>query len=164
GVALVDQAGSIVDLNSALAKMVGRARVEVLGCDVFVDVLADDAKPARDTVEAALASAGRWTAVLKLASAPDRWFDGLVFPVRTALGEHAGAAWVFRDVTEQHKLAAQVAFLDRLTSLGTLSAGVAHEINNPLTFIVGNAEYVRDSLGPEQAPLIDAMEEIAEGA
>jgi two-component system NtrC family sensor kinase len=40
---------------------------------------------------------------------------------------------VFRDVTEQKRLQKQLEVADRLASLGTMAAGVAHEINNPLT-------------------------------
>ncbi|MFO0572319.1 MAG: PAS domain S-box protein [Polyangiaceae bacterium] len=50
---------------------------------------------------------------------------------------HAGrpAALGFaRDVTERTRMDAQLAQADRLVALGTLAAGVAHEINNPLTF------------------------------
>ncbi|MDB4954932.1 MAG: uncharacterized protein JWO36_2501 [Myxococcales bacterium] len=42
---------------------------------------------------------------------------------------------VLRDVTEQHRLREQAAVSDRLASIGALAAGVAHEINNPLTYV-----------------------------
>ena len=45
-----------------------------------------------------------------------------------------------RDVTEQRKLQAQLAQADRLASMGMLAAGVAHEINNPLTYTLLNLE------------------------
>lgn len=51
--------------------------------------------------------------------------------------EHQGRPAVLgfaRDVTERTKMEAQLAQADRLVALGTLAAGVAHEINNPLTF------------------------------
>ena len=41
---------------------------------------------------------------------------------------------VLRDVTEQRQLEEQLALADRLASIGTLAAGVAHEINNPLAY------------------------------
>jgi signal transduction histidine kinase len=42
-----------------------------------------------------------------------------------------------RNVTEERLLRA-----DRLSALGTLATGVAHEINNPMTYVLGNVEYV----------------------
>jgi PAS domain S-box-containing protein len=47
---------------------------------------------------------------------------------------------ILRDVTEQRKLRAQLVIADRLVSIGTMAAGVAHEINNPLTAIVTSLE------------------------
>ena len=45
-----------------------------------------------------------------------------------------------RDVTETLRLRASLAQSDRLASMGTLAAGVAHEINNPLSYILYNLE------------------------
>ncbi|NQT91215.1 MAG: PAS domain-containing protein, partial [Lentisphaerae bacterium] len=50
-------------------------------------------------------------------------------------GERMGALLVFTDVTDLKRLEAQVRRTDRLGSLGTLSAGMAHEIKNPLVSI-----------------------------
>jgi two-component system, NtrC family, sensor kinase len=47
-----------------------------------------------------------------------------------------------RDVTEQKQLQAQLAQADRLASMGLLAAGVAHEINNPLTYMMLNLERI----------------------
>jgi two-component system cell cycle sensor histidine kinase/response regulator CckA len=48
--------------------------------------------------------------------------------------------------SEHRELQARLAQTDRLTSLGTLAAGVAHEINNPLAYVLLNLGYVSDEL------------------
>lgn len=62
-----------------------------------------------------------------------------VAPILDDRGDLLGAVLVFRDAREQEALREQIAASDRLASLGTLAAGVAHEINNPLTYIAANA-------------------------
>ena len=51
-----------------------------------------------------------------------------------------------RDVTEQKKLQSQLMVSDRMASVGTLAAGVAHEINNPLAAVIANLDYITESL------------------
>ncbi len=57
-----------------------------------------------------------------------------------------GAVMVFRDITEQQRMQARLEMIERLASLGTLAAGVAHEVNNPLTVVVANSEYVKGEI------------------
>jgi PAS domain S-box-containing protein len=64
--------------------------------------------------------------------------DGSVAPIVDESGKLWGAVIVLHDLSAQRKLEEQVASSDRLASLGTLAAGVAHEINNPLTYVLGN--------------------------
>ena len=49
---------------------------------------------------------------------------------------------VARDVTERVEFQHQLLQRDRMAALGTLAAGVAHEINNPLTYLLVNLEHV----------------------
>jgi PAS domain S-box-containing protein len=52
-----------------------------------------------------------------------------------------------RDLTERKALHARLAVADRMVSVGTLAAGVAHEINNPMSFITMNLVYALGELG-----------------
>ncbi|HSO31283.1 MAG TPA: PAS domain S-box protein [Labilithrix sp.] len=83
-------------------------------------------------------------------------------PQLDAQGQVVQVVCTFSDFTERRRLQAQAAAGDRLASMGRLAAGVAHEINNPLAYVIGHLEALRS------APLDDALrlraEEALEGA
>jgi PAS domain S-box-containing protein len=56
---------------------------------------------------------------------------------------------IWQDITERKRMDEKLIMTDRLASLGEMSAGIAHEINNPLTGIVGFAEMLLASDLPE---------------
>ncbi len=75
--------------------------------------------------------------------------DGRVFnlalvasPIRDAAGAVSGIALIGRDVTERKQLEARLLVSERMASLGTLAAGIAHEVNNPLAYVTANLEFV----------------------
>ncbi len=58
----------------------------------------------------------------------------------TYFDDKDATVYILKDITETRRLKDQVYHLDKLSSLGTLTSGVAHEINNPLTGIIGYTE------------------------
>lgn len=54
---------------------------------------------------------------------------------------------VFQDVTERKQLHERVVHSERMATVGTLAAGVAHEINNPLTWVIANLDALDRALG-----------------
>lgn len=65
-------------------------------------------------------------------------------------------------------LAAQMTAADQLASAGSLAAGIAHEINNPLTYVLANLDFIREQLRVHAARLpqdaYNALDEVAEEA
>jgi two-component system cell cycle sensor histidine kinase/response regulator CckA len=77
--------------------------------------------------------------------------NGDQFPAEVSLSPIAtedGAVVVaaVRDTTDRKEMQARIALSDRLASMGTLAAGIAHEINNPLAFVMSNLELVDEEL------------------
>jgi two-component system, cell cycle sensor histidine kinase and response regulator CckA len=73
-------------------------------------------------------------------------------------GESDAGALVAFDVTERTRMQERLLLSDRMASLGTLAAGVAHEINNPLAVVIGNVDYVREALTHRPSPPGDDTE------
>jgi PAS domain S-box-containing protein len=81
-----------------------------------------------------------------------RWVRSRGFQVRDAAGTLIRLIGIITDMTAPRDLQAQLMVSDRMASVGTLAAGVAHEINNPLAAVMANLEFMSESLatmGPQ---------------
>jgi PAS domain S-box-containing protein len=63
----------------------------------------------------------------------------------------AGVIMSVRDITMERKLEQQIVQSERLAAMGAMIGGVAHELNNPLTSILGVSELLQDSQNTEAA-------------
>jgi signal transduction histidine kinase len=82
------------------------------------------------------------------------------FIVRDDAGQPIRMIGSMTDVTAINRMQAQLLHSDRLAALGTLAAGVGHEINNPLSYVVSNLETLLEELpdGVDRQLLADALE------
>jgi len=69
-----------------------------------------------------------------------RYFDVTATTIEEIKGEHNRALLFLRDVTDKRMQELQLMQAEKLSSIGVLAAGVAHEINNPLSSVAGYAE------------------------
>ena len=65
-------------------------------------------------------------------------------PIININGEITGTVLVARDVTQQKRMEEQLILTDRLASIGELSSGIAHELNNPLTSVIGFSQLLME--------------------
>ncbi len=69
-----------------------------------------------------------------------RYVDVTATPIRDALGEKSRALVFFRDISEKRLQEMHLIQTEKMSSIGVLATGIAHEINNPLTSVAGYAE------------------------
>jgi signal transduction histidine kinase/CheY-like chemotaxis protein/GAF domain-containing protein len=116
---------------------------------------------------------GRWTeweiATYPIRSAQDRPMSSdRGMRISSSDGEHGSTGEVsdqgvdrvvvvVRDVTEQRVLEASLIQSEKLAALGTLAAGIAHEINNPMAILSTNAQILREEIPPSH-PCYDSVE------
>jgi two-component system, NtrC family, sensor kinase len=67
-----------------------------------------------------------------------------------------------RELAERHRMEAQLRRSQKLEALGRLAAGIAHEINNPLAFVIANMQYVQEGITDDE--LRGALAEACVGA
>src|SRR5208282_5738595 len=76
---------------------------------------------------------------------------GVASPLLDAEGKPAGVIISVRDVTMEKKLEQQIIQSERLAAMGQMIGGFAHELNNPLTAILGYAELLEESQSTDSA-------------
>lgn len=81
-------------------------------------------------------------------------------------GEIIGSVAIIRDVTEEMAVEQRMYNTEKLASIGTLAAGVAHEINNPLAVILGFTDLLKDKFkeGSPELEDLNIIEQNAENA
>lgn len=112
----------------------------------------DDASQLRrhhDAIECRFPTASGGEATFELSAVQDITFD-----------DRRAKLVVARDVTERKSLHNRLAVADRMASLGTLAAGIAHELNNPLALVLNNLEMAQRAGGDPA----DYLRAAAEGA
>lgn len=146
--------GRLVDVNDAFVRLVGVTRDELFGGWNIRDLW--DSAPEHARFVAALRADGRAPGV----ETALRTRDGTRRTVRVS-GETIDVQGkrccllVVDDVTQRKQLEARLMLSDRMASIGTLAAGVSHEINNPLAVVVANLELLAADARPADKELID---------
>ncbi|OJW23915.1 MAG: hypothetical protein BGO49_30240 [Planctomycetales bacterium 71-10] len=93
--------------------------------------------------------------------------DGTAFPIEISLSSVEAEGRIeyvasIRDQTERQRMRAMLAHTDKLASIGLLSAGVAHEINNPLSYVANNLAVLQRDVKGLLEMLIEGQRACAE--
>ncbi|MGI5863567.1 MAG: response regulator [Myxococcales bacterium] len=151
------ETGEIRDANEAAEQLYGRSCVELRGLRIQDLRAAPRARGGASSHEEHLRS------------------DGATFPAEVSQGDFVTQGvpmrvLTVRDITERLRLEEERALLDeqlrqaqKMEAIGRLASGVAHDFNNVLTIVLGNAELLLDELGLDDAR-VERVREIHEAS
>ncbi len=157
GILAADLDGRVESWNPQMEKLTGIGREEAVGhtleelleTDLYEELMragADDG--IRDIYKFAMRSAGR-----------DATVNIAVAPLVSKEGSQIGRLIIFDDVTDRAEMERRLVQTDKLSSIGLLAAGVAHEVNTPLAVISTYAQMLAKQIAgdAEKAPLLEKI-------
>ena len=153
GVMTVDRNGLLTTINRAAEEILGVEREQAVGkkCgDIFGDT--DILKIVWETLENKIPSA-RMEAMLERPSGK-LWLGYNTAVLTDRRGDALGVILSFSDLTEVKQLQEQMELKERLTALGEMSAGIAHELRNPMAVISGYLNLLSKKTAPVNQNII----------
>ena len=161
GMVAVDLSGRVLTMNAAAEELTGVDLADLRGGET------GRLDPPGGGITELLRKTLRTRRNIRRVERAVRRSDGSAFPaawattlLRNPVGEVYGAVAIFDDLSEIKDMEERIRALDRLAALGRFTAGIAHEIRNPLTGIGTGVQYLARHLGedPSQRENLDFIE------
>jgi PAS domain S-box-containing protein len=144
---IIDMDGNVSDVNKTAIEQLGYSKDEVVGSPILDFIVREQQEEVRALIERNFK--GEYTLGKEIGVFGK---DGSVHAIMLSPGQailHTdgkpiGILVTGTDISERKRMEEQIMITDRLASIGELASGIAHEINNPLTSIIGFSQLLLD--------------------
>ncbi len=162
GVALVLPDGRLDDVNRRFGDLIGipAEQLRYQHVSKMVDVLiqrATDPVAMKEAIDLAFEDPTQPIFDTLTLTSPECVLERYCVPVWLPDGSLMGQLWVLRDVTEERQRQHEILRLERLRTLGELASGIAHDLNNALSPILGGADLLRQMTEGEAQTIADTI-------
>ena len=146
---ITDSQGNMVYINPAFERVSGYSNEELIGKNPRVLSSGRQSKEFWQKVWAEILGGKVWHGQLENRRKDGRPFytELVISPIIEANGTIVGFLGAHRDITEQRMLEQQLVRSQKLEAIGTLAAGIAHEVGNPLTAIASIVQLLQRTAG-----------------
>jgi len=157
-IAVLDRDGRVIDLNESAKRLLAAPPNAGAGRSVFASLEADAAATVRERLAAAFRGEVQRFEVAGRREDGTKGLSAMLYaPVRER-GEVTRVLALGRDITDQKHTEHQLQQAEKLSAMGQLVSGVAHEINNPAAIISGFAQtLLLDVVKPEQREMLQMI-------
>ena len=160
---ITDAEGKMVYVNPAFEKASGYAKEELIGCDPNLLSSRKYPKEFWQRIWATISSGRVWNGEIenRRKNGEPLYTQLLISPIIDNDGRVVGYLGSHRDITEQKQLEQQLMHSQKMESIGTLAAGIAHEVGNPLASISSIVQVllrtISDDFAKDKLGLVEAQ-------
>ena len=164
-VIVINKDYKVMDINAAMLKKINLTREEAIGRNCYELIYHQESPCCLEDLECPFKTAlktgksSRVTHVYRGEDKKEIYLAVSCYPL-VEREEIAGAVNISRDITQEINMQKVMMQQEKLVSIGRLSAGVAHEINNPLTTILTTAILLQEDMAKDD-PIYPELETIA---